>query len=61
METKAMTKEPKSFLPIKELIQMICSYALKWPLVLDAVRKTAHKEPSKKKVEESAERAYNTI
>ena len=40
---------------------MITSYALRWPLVLEAVKKTAGREQYKRRVEHSAQRAYSTM
>ena len=40
---------------------MIPSYALRWPVVLESIIKKAQKEPYKKKVEQSAKRAHNTM
>merc|ERR1712012_1138226 len=60
MEAEAQRRSMKCH-SIKDLVQMIPSYALRWPVVLESIIKKAQKEPYKKKVEQSAKRAHNTM
>ena len=54
-------KESNNFHSIKDLVQMITSYALRWPVLLESIIKKARKESYKKKVEQSAQRAFHMM
>ena len=59
-EIKQTLADPNTFKGIKELAQEIMHYALKWPILVNAIQKKAEKERTKK-VAQEARRAYSVV